>query len=161
MSDSSETQPKALLATDVPPRELVSTYPAQFAARVAGRQKRKLGDYFGLNNFGVNLTVLAPGSESALLHQHAVQDEFIYIVSGTPDLITDQGTQRLAPGICAGFAAGGAPHHLVNNSDKDVSYLEIGDRTKGESVIYPDDDLTAQSDGAGGWIFTKKDGTAY
>lgn len=161
MSNVTSKHTPALLATDVAPRDLVSIYPAPFAARVSGRKKRKLGDHFGLNNFGVNLTILAPGSESALLHQHAVQDELIYIVSGTPDLKTDQGIQRLSPGMCAGFVAGGLPHHLINNSDSDVTYLEIGDRTAGESVTYPEDDLKAVSDGDNGWIFTKKDGTPH
>jgi uncharacterized cupin superfamily protein len=38
------------------------------------REKRQLGDQFGLKNFGVNLTRLFPGGESALLHRHSKQD---------------------------------------------------------------------------------------
>ena len=33
---------------------------------MAGREKRPLGDLFGLTNFGVKLTRLAPGALSAL-----------------------------------------------------------------------------------------------
>ena len=37
-------------------------YPPPYAAALAGRAKRALGDLFGLSQFGVNLTVLAPGA---------------------------------------------------------------------------------------------------
>ncbi len=37
---------------------------------------------FDLTNFGVNITVVAPGAVSALRHAHNEQDEFVYVVSG-------------------------------------------------------------------------------
>ena len=51
--------------TQIPPPHKKTVYPHPFASRVAGRTKRKLGDHFGLTNFGVNLTELAPGAFSA------------------------------------------------------------------------------------------------
>jgi uncharacterized cupin superfamily protein len=134
---------------------------ARYAAALAGREKRPLGEHFGLARFGVNLTRLAPGAISALRHAHARQDEFIYVLAGTPTLVTDAGETVLEPGMCAGFAAGsGDAHQLINRSGADVLYLEVGDRTPGDRVSYPDDDLTAELTGAG-WRFTHKDGTAY
>jgi len=79
----------------VPVRAKRSGYPEPFYSRMAGREKRVLGDPFGLKNFGVNLTTMAPGGESALLHRHSRQDEFIYVVSGTPTLVTDKGDVQL------------------------------------------------------------------
>src|SRR6187455_3585739 len=117
MSDT-RSYPVALLAIDMPPRKKATNYPPPFASRVAGRSKRALGDAFGLTNFGVNLTRLAPGAVSALRHAHTRQDELIYILEGRPTLITDAGETELAPGMCAGFRAGtGDAHHLVNRSD--------------------------------------------
>jgi uncharacterized cupin superfamily protein len=134
--------PVAVAATEVPVRTRPSIYPAPFAARMQGREKRALGDFFGLQNYGVNLTRLAPRAESALRHAHSRQDEFVYILQGEPTLVTDEGRTRLVPGMCAGFRGGsGNAHHLVNETDADVIYLEIGDRTPGEDVAYPDDDL--------------------
>jgi uncharacterized cupin superfamily protein len=151
----------ALLATEIPPRPKKTIYPDVFAARVQGREKRALGDFFELQNFGVNLTRLAPGSESALRHSHEKQDEFVYILEGTPTLVTNAGEQELKPGMCGGFRAGtGDAHHLVNHSSSEVLYLEIGDRTPGESVAYPDDDLKLDL-AEGGWRVSKKDGSAY
>ena len=153
--------PTALLAAEVPARSKPSVYPEPFASRMAGREKRVLGDLFGLANFGVNLTRLAPDASSALRHAHAKQDEFIYILEGRPTLHTDEGRRTLAPGMCAGFKAGtGNGHRLINETSEVVVYLEVGDRSAGDEVVYPDDDLQATLvDGQ--WMFCHKDGTPY
>ncbi len=94
-------------------------------------------------------------------HAHVKQDEFVYILEGRPTLVTDAGRTPLTPGSCAGFKAGtGDAHHLVNETAADVVYLEIGDRTPGDSASYPDDDL-AVTMVEGRWRFTHKDGTPY
>jgi uncharacterized cupin superfamily protein len=138
-----------------------SNYPQEFKPRVAGRSKQRLGDALGLKNFGVNLTTIKPGAASALRHWHAKQDEFVYIVSGELVLVTDAGEQLLTAGMCAGFPAGKAnAHHLINRCARDAIYLEVGDRTQGDAVTYPDDDVAAISvDGR--WQFTRKDGTPH
>lgn len=158
---SEKPKPSAVLANDVTPRPKKTIYPEIFAARVAGREKRALGDFFGLQNFGVNLTRLAPGAESSLRHSHEKQDEFIYVLEGTPTLVTNADEQELGAGMCAGFRAGtGDAHHLVNRSSTDVVYLEVGDRTPGDSAAYPDDDLKlAMVDGS--WRVSRKDGSSY
>lgn len=157
-------QVAAVVAADIAASTRPSLYPAPFAARMLGRHKRRLGDLFGLTNFGVNLTTLAPGASSALRHAHTRQDEFIYILSGHPTLHTDAGMQQLAPGMCAGFKAGtGNAHRLLNETDAEVRYLEVGDRSAGDSAIYPDDDLHAvqSTDAGGAWRFLHKDGRPY
>ena len=153
--------PLALVARDVPANVPRSILPPPLNARLQGREKRKLGDRFGLSNFGVNLVCIEPGGMSSFQHAHARQDEFIYVVEGHPTLRTSEGTQRLAPGMCAGFAAGGGrAHHLLNETDAPVWYLEVGDRTPGDDVLYTEEDLKAGfSDGA--WVFAHKDGTPY
>ena len=116
---------------------------------------------FGLTNFGVNLTRLAPGGSSALRHAHTKQDEFVYILEGRPTLVTNAGRMALRVGVCAGFKAGtGDAHCLVNETGADVVYLEIGDRTAGDAVNYPDDDLAVVTvDGKR--CMAHKDGTPY
>lgn len=156
-----EKPPLAIVAADAAPRTKPSNYPEPFFSRMARREKRPLGDRFGLTSFGVNLTRLAPGGESALLHRHTRQDEFVYILEGHPTLVTDAGEVALAPGMCAGFSAAGVAHHLVNRTDAPVVYLEIGDRTPGDAASYPQDDLAASLGPDGGWRFTRKDGTPY
>ncbi|MHC4838242.1 MAG: cupin domain-containing protein [Planctomycetota bacterium] len=157
---SSDDTPLALRAAEVPPRTKRSNYPEPFASRMDKRVKRRLGDVFGLSNFGVNLTRLAPGGESALLHRHTRQDELIYVLEGRPTLVTEDGEVELEPGMCAGFPAGGRAHQLVNRTDADAVVLEIGDRTPGDGASYPRDDLRAEL-GPEGWRFTHKDGRPY
>jgi uncharacterized cupin superfamily protein len=125
-----------------------------------GRTRRKLGDIFGLKTFGVNLTELAPGGESALLHRHSNQDEFVYVVFGELTLVTDEGEHIMTAGMCAGFPAGGVAHQMVNRSGAPGGYLEIGDRGP-DAVEYPLDDLRAEGGPGGGWVFSRKDGTPY
>lgn len=153
--------PIALTAADTEPRRQRSLYPEPFASQMAGRTKRVLGDRFGLRNFGVNLTELAPDGVSALRHAHSRQDEFIYVLQGTPTLITNAGETLLAPGMCAGFAAGtGDAHQLANRSAAPVVYLEVGDRSADDAVSYPDDDLRADFV-QGGWRFSRKNGEPF
>ena len=159
MPDHERTAPIA--ATDVPASAKASNYPGPFAGRMAKREKKRLGEHFGLTNFGVNLTRLAPGGESALMHAHRKQDELVYVVEGEPTLVTESGETRLSPGMCAGFPAGGEAHQLVNNTDTDVLYLEIGDRTEGDEVRYPNDDIRGTLAEGGTWRFARKDGTPY
>ena|SRR5215216_2307977 len=161
MRDSSPPKPIALIAASAPPRTKPSNYPEPFFTRMSRREKRPLGDLFGLKNFGVNLTRLMPGNQSALLHRHSKKDEFVYVLEGEPTLITDQGECTRSPGMCAGFPAQGVAHQLVNRTDRDVVYLEIGDRTAGDEGTYPCDDLQASLGAEGKWIFTHKDGRPY
>jgi uncharacterized cupin superfamily protein len=124
-------------------------YPPPYARLVAGRVKRKLGDLFGLTNFGVNL------------HGHSKQDEFVYVRAGTPTLVVGDEEFLLRPGECYGFKAGdGRAHQLVNRTAESAAYLEIGDRSVGDDVEYPYTDLKAAQRTDGSWAFTRKDGAA-
>lgn len=137
-------------------------YPEPFRALVAGRSRQRLGNAIGLKNFGVNLTTLTPGAQSALRHWHSHQDEFIYVVSGELVLVTDAGETLLTYGMMAGFPAGLTDgHHLINRSREIATYLEIGDRTVGDRAEYPDDDLLAIPKAEGGYRFTHCNGEPY
>ena len=158
----SPKKPVAILAAQAPLRAKPTSppFPAERVARVAaGRDKQPLGDLFGLTNFGVNLTRLAAGGQSALRHAHGKQDEFVYVLEGEAVLITDVGETLLKAGMCAGFKAGtGDAHNIVNRSKKDVVFLEVGDRSAGDTVVYPDDDVAAVY-AEGKFKYTRKNGT--
>jgi uncharacterized cupin superfamily protein len=153
-------KPVALDAASVPVRT-GSGYPEPFASRVAARSKQVLGDVFGLTAFGVNLSRLPPGMCSSMRHAHTHEDEFVYILEGTPTLVTNAGETQLQPGMCAGFAAAnGDAHHLVNRSDRDVVFLEIGSRHQDDAVDYPDVDLVGRTVDDR-WRYFHKDGRPY
>ena len=153
--------PIAVMANEAPARTKASSYPELFASQMRGRRKQPLGDLFGLTNFGINLTQLAPGAVSSLRHAHTRQDEFVYILQGHPTLHVNEGRIRLSPGMCAGFKAGtGNGHRLINETAEEVVYLEMGDRTPGDEGSYPDDDLKAMMvDGK--WKFVHKNDAPY
>lgn len=153
-----DAKPVVLKAADVEPR-IGSNYPGSLAAIVAGRQKRVLGDKFRLDQFGVNLTTLTPGSYSAHRHWHEREDEFIYVIDGGITLVDDAGEHLLTSGMCAGFKAGVPNGHcLVNRSKFPATYLEIGTRSPDECATYPDVDMKAVKTN-GKFSFTKKDGS--
>lgn len=137
-------------------------YPEPFRSRIGTREKRALGNPFGLVNFGVNLVRMPPGTQSALRHWHEAQDEFVFVLSGTATLLTNAGETKLPAGSCAGFRGGEADGHvLVNRSGADVVYLEAGDRPWPDAVHYPDDDFVSTKDEAGRFVFAHRDGTPY
>jgi uncharacterized cupin superfamily protein len=138
-----------------------SSYPEPWRAVTDGREKAALGDVAELTQFGVNLTRLKPGAASALRHWHEAEDEFVYVIEGEITLIEDGGATVLQPGDAAGFKAGVANgHHLVNKSQRDALYLEVGTRAKRERAHYPDVDLVGDKDERG-FRFSHRSGEPY
>jgi uncharacterized cupin superfamily protein len=136
-------------------------YPDPWGALTQGREKTALGDVAGLTQFGVNLTRLKPGAASALRHWHETEDEFVYVLEGEIMLIEDGGTTVLRPGDAAGFKAGVSNgHHLVNKSQRDALYLEVGTRAKRERAHYSDVDLVYDRDESG-FRFSRRSGEPY
>lgn len=138
-----------------------SRYPAPHNVPCEGRAKYVLGDQFGLDQFGVNLAVIEPGSWSSQRHWQEKEDEFVYVLEGELVLVDDAGEHVLRPGMCAGFKAGnGNGHCLKNMTNKPAIYLEVGTRMDGERAIYSDIDMMAVSK-AGKYAFVHKDGSAF
>jgi uncharacterized cupin superfamily protein len=126
------------------------------------REKRGLGDVFGLTKVGVNLTTLPPGKESSMRHFHTHEDELVYVIEGEVVLRTDRGEQILTAGMCAGFPAGVEDgHQLVNRSDRPARYLEISNRDRQDVAVYSDVDLAYAGQVDGAHTFVHKDGTPY
>jgi uncharacterized cupin superfamily protein len=144
------------------PESNATSYPEEFKPLNTRREYRRLGDHVGLTNFGVNLTRVEPGAQTSARHAHSKQDEFIWVVEGEIVLETNNGPQTLTSGMCAGFPAGSDnAHRFVNNTDKDVLLLIVGDRTPFDEVTYPDIDNHGRAGADGKYVFTRKDGTPH
>ena len=151
----------AINALDIAEPAIQTRYPEPFASMVRGRTKRRLGDHFGLETFGVNLVRMSPGCVSSVRHHHSTEDEFVYILSGTATLVTDNEELLVGPGMCAGFKAGsGQSHQLANRSQSEVVFIEVGARLDSDAVVYPYDDLAIKEVEAN-LAFTHKDGRPY
>ena len=111
--------------------------------RYLGRHETRLAKSVGITQFGVNLVTLKPGAFSANRHWHEAEDEFVYVLSGSPSLHDENGQHQLSPGDVLGFPAG-VPnaHHVVNDSDENAVLLVVGSRMPGQETIhYPDDNF--------------------
>ena len=146
--------------TKVPGRR-GTVYPAPFAQGFDGRLKRALTQALGLTQFGVNLTTLEPGAMSAQRHWHAMEDEFVYMLTGELTLVTEDGEKILKPGMAAGFPKGEANgHQLINRTRAPATYLEIGTRSSDDDVVYPDIDMLGHKRD-GRYRFTHNTGEPY
>ncbi|WP_375201703.1 cupin domain-containing protein [Hyphococcus sp.] len=138
-------------------------YPGRLADHCKGRSKIALGDLGGLDQFGVNLTRLTPGAASAHRHWHLKEDELVYMLEGEAVLVEDDGETVLKPGDVAAFKAGVENGHmLVNRSDGDAVFLEVGTRSPDETASYTDPDVdmkVVKENGA--WTLYRKNGDKY
>lgn len=136
-------------------------YPSPFDRLVTGRFRKRLGNAGGLTQFGVNICRLAPGAASSQRHWHAAEDELVYMLEGEAVLIEEGGEVVLRPGDAATFKAGVPDgHHLLNRSDRDCLFLEIGTRSLNDRGEYPDIDLKFEAEGRA-VRYLHRDGTPY
>jgi uncharacterized cupin superfamily protein len=144
------------------PVETVIPYPDPFWKPIVGRERKRLGNAVGLSQFGVNLTTLKPGAQSSQRHWHQNEDEFVYVVSGEVVLCEDDGETVLKPGDAAGFKANsGNGHCLINRTQRDAVYLEVGTRVKGERATYSDIDMRYERDEQGNVRYLHRSGEPY
>ena len=134
-------------------------YPEPFAMLSANRLRQRLGDAGGLTDCGVSLTRLPPGEWSSQRHWHSHEDEFVFLLQDELLLIEDDGETLLQTGDAAAFPQGTRNgHHMINRSDRDAIYLEVGSRQIEDVTTCSDVDMmSANADGR----FVHKDGMPY
>ena len=139
-----------------------SAYPEPYRQATIGRHRKRLGNAVGLDQFGVNLTRLDPGSASSQRHWHENEDELVYMLEGEVVLVEDGGETVLRPGDAAAWKAGATNGHcLINRSDRDAVFLEIGTRAKAERAYYSDIDMRVERNGTVQRYFRKSNGEPY
>jgi uncharacterized cupin superfamily protein len=132
------------------PTDTANFYPDPFWQPVAGRERKRLGNAVGLSQFGVNLTRLKPGTWSSQRHWHRNEDEFVYVLEGEITLCEEHGEVVLKAGDAAGWKANSrAGHCLINRSDCDAVYIEVGTRQANDTVVYSDIDMRLERDKTG------------
>ena len=72
-------------------------------------------------------------------HAESAEEEFVFVIEGTPDAWIDGNLHALKPGDSVAFPAGtGICHTFINNSDAEVRLMVIGEPAKPENRIrYP------------------------
>lgn len=95
------------------------------------------GGHFGLQRLGIHHERLPPGRRTSFPHAESAEEEFVYVIEGSPDVWLDGRLHRLRPGEAVGFPAGtGIAHTFINNTDEDVHLLVVGEKPKPENRIY-------------------------
>jgi uncharacterized cupin superfamily protein len=141
------------------PIQTGSTYPPPFDQPCQRQSSQRLARHAGLSQFGVNLTLLEPGTWSSQRHWHSHEDEFVWVLDGELTLVTDAGEETLRPGDCVAFKHGDPDgHHLVNKSGRPAKVLEIGTSDVKDRCVYPDIDMVAEPGVTG---YSQRDGTPY
>lgn len=141
-----------------------STYPEQFQAKVRGRAKQRLSAHAGLKNLSVLVVELPPGVATSLRMWQTTEDEFAYVLEGTPTLVADSGEVVMHPGQSVAFPAGRAVgHHFVNKSQSVARLLEIANISAipNESVYTEDDLLLVPSADGKKRIFVNRQRVPY
>ena len=143
------------------PLDTATRYPPPFNKAVEGRSRQRLARSAGLTQFGVNICTLKPGAASSQRHWHENEDELVYVLAGEVVLREDDGETVLKPGDAAAWKAGVANGHcLVNRSDRDAVFIEVGSKAPSERAYYSDIDMMVEGDGKT-VRYTKKNGEPY
>ena len=96
-------------------------------------------EHFGLMRLGIHHERLPPGRRLCWPHAEADEEEFVFVIEGTPDVWLDGRLVRLKPGDGVGFKAGtGIAHTVLNNTDAEVRVMVVGEASRQRSrVHYP------------------------
>jgi uncharacterized cupin superfamily protein len=91
----------------------------------------------GLTRIGIHHVRLLPGRRTSYPHAESTEEEFVYVLEGTPDAWIDGNLHRLKPGDSVAFPAGtGICHSILNNTHEEVRLIVIGETAKDENRIY-------------------------
>lgn len=95
------------------------------------------GKVFNFQKLGIHHELLKPGHRSSWPHAEQDEEEFIFVIEGTPDVWLNGYLHRLRPGDGVGFPCGtGISHTFINNTASDVRLLVVGEKSKKGSLIY-------------------------
>ena len=143
------------------PIDTVNNYPDPFWKPIVGRERKRLGNAVGLTQFGVNICTLKPGAASSQRHWHENEDELVYVLAGEVVLVEDGGETVLKPGEAAAWKAGVENGHcLINRSNSDAVFIEVGTRAQSERAHYSDIDMQVVRD-ASGFCYQHRNGEPY
>lgn len=98
---------------------------------------KSLGDVVGLKNIGVHMLYVEPGKETTEYHKHYYEEECIYILSGSGELVIEGDSFQFTDGDFVGFPTDTAAHSLLNNGTETLICLVMGQRLEQDVADYP------------------------
>lgn len=103
-----------------------------------------ISDHIGAKALGYNLTVLAPGKKACPFHNHHINEEMFFIVSGEGLLRFGKDEYPLRTHDVIACPAGGreVAHQIINTGKTELVYLSLSQRTGADICEYPDSNKT-------------------
>ena len=91
------------------------------------------------SSIAIHHETLKPKARTSWPHAEADEDEFVYVLEGTPDVWLNGKLFSLKEGDGVSFLKGtGIAHTFINNTKSDVRLLVVGEASKKDSkVFYP------------------------
>jgi uncharacterized cupin superfamily protein len=115
-----------------------------------------LGAAAGLTRLGLHHHRLPPGRRTSPPHAERDEEELVFILEGEPDLWQDGHLYKLHPGVIVAWPdRTGIAHTIVNNSDREVRLLALGEASRYVSrVHFPTEPKAAEWFAKGGKLWT-------
>ncbi|WP_291309239.1 MULTISPECIES: cupin domain-containing protein [unclassified Devosia] len=98
-----------------------------------------IGGRHGLTHIGIKYEVAPPGSRTSFPHAEKLEEEFVFVYGGKPDVWIDGALHPLEAGDAVAFPAGtGIAHSFLNNSHEDMHLIIVGEHeVPGNQLYYP------------------------
>ncbi|MFN7904029.1 MAG: GNAT family N-acetyltransferase [Pseudobdellovibrionaceae bacterium] len=94
-----------------------------------------IGRSVDFNRIAVHHIVLPPGCRTSSPHAESIEEEFVFVLKGKPDLWLNGYIHNLSEHYAVGFPAGtGIAHTVINNTTEDIHLIVAGDRNKKENL---------------------------
>lgn len=99
-----------------------------------------ISDRVGARKLGYNITALAPGKRAFPYHNHRVNEEMFFVLSGKGEIRIGEKTYPIRSGDIIACPPGGpeTAHQVINSSDEELRYLAVSTEQSPEIVEYPD-----------------------
>jgi uncharacterized cupin superfamily protein len=92
---------------------------------------------FGLERIGIHHERLPAGRRTSYPHAEKTEEEFVYVLEGTPDVWLDGSLYRLKEGEGVVFKPGtGIAHTFINNTDAEVRLLVVGEHRRPDNQVH-------------------------
>ncbi len=99
-----------------------------------------IGPRVGAQKLGYNLTALAPGKRAFPRHNHRVNEEMFFVLSGEGEVRIGDRRYPIRAGDVIACPPGGpeTAHQIVNTSQGELRYLAVSTKLTPEIAEYPD-----------------------
>jgi uncharacterized cupin superfamily protein len=122
----------------------------------------KVRDHIGAQKLAASVVLLARGQAVCPYHYELIEEEWLFVLSGTPTVRTPAGEEVLAPGDVVCFPRGPAGAHKIGNAaEAPARVLIVSERAAVAATVYEDSDKIGVFGPELGMLFRRRDERDY